>query len=74
VRNVSKSVECAVENSEEDTLPISVVVVLLRVTVGSSDCDVGVGGTECERGIVKDNSESVEDGGVDRRDKGIVNL
>jgi hypothetical protein len=73
VRNVSKSVECAVENNEKDTLPISVVVVLLRVTVGSSDCDVGVGGTDRERGIVKENSESVEDGGVDGRDESIVN-
>jgi hypothetical protein len=73
VRNVSKSVECAVENNEKDTLPISIVVVLLRVTVGSSDCDVGIGGTDREREIVKDNSESVEDGGVDRRDNSIVN-
>jgi hypothetical protein len=45
----------------------------VRVTLGSSESDVGIGGTDRERGIVKENPEGEEDGGVDGRDKSIVN-
>jgi hypothetical protein len=45
----------------------------VRVTLGSSESDVGVGEAVRDRGIVKENPEGDEDGGVDGRDKGIVN-
>jgi hypothetical protein len=62
-----------VESRANDIVSIFVVAVVARVDVGSSESDVGVGGTVRESGIVKKTSEGDEDGGVEGRDKSIVN-
>jgi hypothetical protein len=62
-----------VDNSSNDIVSTFVVDIVVRVTIESSESDVGVGGTVRESGIVKKTSEGDEDGGVDGRDNGIVN-
>jgi hypothetical protein len=62
-----------VDNSSNDIVSTFVVDIVVRVTVESSESSVGIGGTDRERGIVKEIPEGDEDGGVDGRDKGIVN-
>jgi hypothetical protein len=42
-----------VESRANDIVSIFVVTVVARVTLGSSESDVGVGGTDRESGIVK---------------------
>jgi hypothetical protein len=42
-----------VKSRTNDIVPIFIVAVVARVDVGSSESDVGVGGTDRESGIVK---------------------